>query len=348
MDIIPRTFVIIGYGSIGKRHLEHVSDFANKIIIIDPIYPEQLVDKAARDSLIVWYPKLDDISSLEFKDIDIGVVANWGPDHFNTVKTLIEFGMTRIVLEKPMVCSIANLDSLSDIVREKRIHIVVNQGWHYMQLAERINKIASEEELGPIAMINATGGARCISTAGSHIIHLAHLLLGQNYEKISGNFRNSNINPRNKELSYLDGTLTINFSEHRYLNLSYANSSSIEGKVEIYWRDALGILEEDNLVLSVREPIREFASTITRYGRPTVGAFSGNLPLRNGMNSSQLEGLYRAVILEKFDDLWKTFNLHCNSNRTLLLALISNQRGKIMNFNDPLSTEETEMKFSIS
>ena len=186
MDTIPRTIVIVGCGSIGRRHLEHVRNFATKIIIIDPVFPEQLLDKTVQDPLIEWHSELETISSLEFMDVDIGVVANWGPDHFNTIKTLIEFGITRIVLEKPMVCSIANLDSLLNIVQEKKIHIVVNQGWHYIQLAERINKLATEVELGPIAMINATGGARCISTAGSHVIHLAHMLLGLDYEKISG------------------------------------------------------------------------------------------------------------------------------------------------------------------
>ena len=348
MKINAGKVLIVGCGSIGKAHLNYVSNFAERIIIVDPIFPEQEIGKGFEFSKIEWYASIEQLSSLDFDDTDIGVVANWGPDHFRTFENVVALGITRIVLEKPMVTSISELEAIFEIVQKKKLHIVVNQGWHYIQLAERINNLSSAKELGPIVMINANGGARCISTAGSHVIHLAHQLLGKDFEKISGNFGDNRINPRNAELSYLDGTLNMTFSGGRYLNISYTNLSSIEGRIEIYWRDAFGILDGDKLEITSRDPLRQFASTVTRYGRPDVDVFNGVLPLGEDETSSQLEGLYKAVVLEKFENLWNTFALHCNSNRTLLLSLISNHRRESLEFNSPLSIDEIAMKFRIS
>jgi hypothetical protein len=247
-----------------------------------------------------------------------------------------------------MVCSISELNKMLEIVHEKRIHIVVNQGWHYINLAERIKDLAAKKALGPIAMINASGGARCMSTTGSHIIHLAHQLLDENFVKLSGDFGDMKINPRDRDLSYLDGSLHICFSSNRYLNLSYSNLSSIEGKIEIYWQDAIGILEDDQLEVIIREPDLEFASSVTRYGKPTKGIFSGVLPLGDNIFTEQLEGLYVTLIHEKFEILFSTFNSHYNSNKTLLLSLISNHRERTIYSNESLSLEEIEMKFKIS
>ena len=115
MNITARYVVIVGCGSIGKRHLEHVRNFASKIIIVDPIFPDQVIDNEVKNQQIEWCAEIENVPTLNFNETDVGVIANWGPDHFNTFKKLIELGFTRIVLEKPMVCSIANLENMMEM-----------------------------------------------------------------------------------------------------------------------------------------------------------------------------------------------------------------------------------------
>ena len=137
-----RRFLLIGYGSIGKRHFEKIIPLAETIYIVDPLKPQENFSDSAKFN---WIDNISKVPNQYFLEDDIAIVANWGPDHFSTVKKLIEINCKKIVLEKPMVCSIKELERLSNLVVNANIDLVVNQGWHHSNLASRINNLSKSE-----------------------------------------------------------------------------------------------------------------------------------------------------------------------------------------------------------
>jgi hypothetical protein len=89
-------------------------------------------------------------------------------------------------------------------------------------------------------MLTANGGARCISTAGSHIIHLANQLFASSPLIISGLGRSDSINPRNASLSFYEGVFSFSYPGNQMLSITYSNGSSVAGDVLIFWKDAIG------------------------------------------------------------------------------------------------------------
>jgi predicted dehydrogenase len=338
-----KTAVIVGCGSIGIRHLKYLLPIVEKIIVIDP----KNVIEALPEGGIKHFQSAEEISIME-GDENIGVVSNWGPDHLDTVKILISKGIRKIVLEKPMVCSIEELEELADFVHRFGVSIVVNQGWHYVSLAERINNLGASFKIEQAVALFAWGGARCHSTFGSHLIHLANSIFRSTPNEICAMLIDSKINPRGASLAYLEGSVTVRYESGALLALNFTNSSSVAGKVNIVWKEADATLIEEEIKVMRRSKQRDFADTITRYGDSDQDLFQGIVPWGPLNEVSQLEGLYASLIEKTYQELSVEFKDHVTSSRVLLMALISSYTGKTVRFSDELSEDLRKKLFRIS
>ena len=102
--------VVIGYGSIGKRHVAALIDKSQEIWIVDP----RDISNEVPPNVI----STDSLKSVRFTPDkeSLAVVANWGPDHITTVESLAKNGFRNIILEKPMVTSLRALEFLSELL----------------------------------------------------------------------------------------------------------------------------------------------------------------------------------------------------------------------------------------
>ena len=132
-NIIFNNTIIIGHGSIGKKHAMKLSYLSKNMQIIDPII--QIFDYSIPtnqiDSILLL-PKSDSLN-------DLVVISNWGPDHYDTIEFVIKKGYKQIIIEKPMVCSIDELNNLERLTKENNIKIAVNRQLSFYSRAVAIS-----------------------------------------------------------------------------------------------------------------------------------------------------------------------------------------------------------------
>lgn len=339
--------VLIGFGSIGKRHALGVSQICESMIIVDPnsmafvLLPDELPPYTQLSSIL-------DLQSSISSD-DLVIVANWGPDHLRTIQECVRLGYRNFVIEKPITSSLSDLEKLRKLIKDNSLRVVVNQGWGAQQLGERIRDLGLTLGLGEPVSVWVTGGARCASTAGSHYIHLASRILNEDPVTVMAHGMSSNINPRGDHLSYFDGVYSVVYKFGKRFSMSFSNMSSIEGDVRILWRDASGeFFSSGDITITGRVPDREYARIVTRYGLPTLKLFSGTPPTSKDFTNDGFLDLYNLIYTSSIEELDELFERHALSNEILLKLLVSNEIRRQVDLTEELSKELTMMDFRIS
>lgn len=343
-----KSAILIGCGSIGKRHLELLVQKFTTVIVVDPasITSKFLSEKYKEN--VIYKKSLNECSNKELENIQLAVIANWGPDHFQTFLELEKLKIENFILEKPLVTSLSELAKLKKIVSAKKLNVLVNQGWQDTNLVSQLKIAETKLDIGLPVAIFINGGARCHSTAGSHYIHLANSIFETLPTKVNGLFQSLPINPRSKNLDYIDGNLFALYSFGKELSINFSNLSSISGELQIYYENALGILNESHLTVFSRDKNREYSEIITRYGPPNKKIFEGELLNEGSKKWGQLEGIYKSIFDNSKYNNSIIFERHCDSNKILLYALISNEMGKYLVFDQKLPRKFKKMKFRIS
>lgn len=339
--------VIIGYGSIGRKHAHFLEPLCKTLILVDPNF-------AKRDAINGTTPfqnaeTYGDISQVpyNFEFNDVIIIANWGPDHLSILESVAHKGANQIVLEKPCADSLRELDEIWQLNNNYKLKIAVNQGWYYTNLGSRINKLSTSLELGQIFSIWISGGARCLSTAGSHWVNLTNQIFNSNPLEINGHGSTQYINPRGTHLAYVEGVFSYLYPNNKRLSISLTNFSSISGKIHILWENAAGTLDEEDIVIKKRKS-GEVMSQITRYGQPTETVFNGLVPFESLNSYTQMQGLYDSFKNLSPEDHNTNLQRHLDSTRTILLSLVSSESRKIIEFKSPIEPEFYNKKYLIS
>ena len=341
------TSILIGYGSIGGKHANVLKSCSSKLIIIDPKFKNNkfLLNQQQNINAAL----LENWHSIQFDRIkpDVVVVANWGPDHLGSLEDAMLIGAKQIVLEKPCVDSLEEIEKLIELTYKFKVKIVVNQGDFHLNLGDRINQLGRELGLGSAVAIWVTGGARCLSTAGSHWISLANQIFMDNPVFIFGDAKNDFINPRSSKLSFYDGIFSFTYPNNRRLGINLSNKSSIKGRLEIYWKHAVGELYEGKLVI---RGIAQTNSKITMYQEPTKIIFTGPVPWYKKVSSpkNSFEALYKSIVDSDFNEVSLNLRKHLDVTKATLLGLISSEKEARLAFNEKVESAYFCKKYFIS
>jgi hypothetical protein len=297
---------------------------------------------------VKFIKNLEDIGWIP-SETDLAIIANWGPDHFEAIKQANNLGFKRIVLEKPMTSSLGTLFELKEYINSNNLIVAVNQGWEHVQLGERIRALGFEHGLGYPIAVWINGGARCISTAGSHWIHLAISILQEEILSVSADADFDKINPRNSDLNFVDGNFNVRFANKKRLGINLSNMSSLYGELVVYWRDAIGRIDETmSIEIKKREPNRDYATIVTRYGNPELLVYSGSLFPTEDVFLSQLSNVCQFAISIDLHENQNVIRKHFQSAEVLLRLLISSILGKKISFHELIENEYLNLDMKIS
>ena len=110
------TILIVGYGSIGKRHFKNISKISNaKIVVLTK--QKNLIELEKNGICVVNSLK----EALSHKP-DVGFVTNETSFHVDTAIKLANNGMN-LFLEKPLSHSMKNVNKLQKIIKKKKLKI---------------------------------------------------------------------------------------------------------------------------------------------------------------------------------------------------------------------------------
>jgi predicted dehydrogenase len=218
------SFILIGLGSIGKTHSKYILRNSRSVIVIDPNM--EVLNYLKREDLstsVVYFSSLESYRDEEIPEI--AVIANWGPDHFSTIQKLVALGVKKMLVEKPLVSKLQDLEYLKKAISIGDLKIITNMPMSMGPLVEKIHKLQLNERLGEVQSITVTGGAKCLVTNGIHYIGLAAKVFKSDPVDVFSHLENSPINPRSKEFLFTEGTSSWYYGNGKNLTISFSNKS---------------------------------------------------------------------------------------------------------------------------
>tara|TARA_Y100000590_G_scaffold463122_1_gene629057 strand:- start:22008 stop:23006 length:999 start_codon:yes stop_codon:yes gene_type:complete len=144
-------FLIAGYGSIGKRHLENLISTNNSKIIV--------------------YSKRKDLSNLRKKNIkifnslekclaekpNIGFITNETVHHVPTSKKLANAGLN-LFIEKPLSNSTKSVSELVKLTKTKKLVTLMGCNLRFHECIKKIKSLIEQEKIGKIISVQVECG----------------------------------------------------------------------------------------------------------------------------------------------------------------------------------------------
>jgi predicted dehydrogenase len=267
--------LLIGHGSIGKFHLEKLVKLVKIIDVVEPLDANRSVKNPLPPTCEVnFYSKLTELPNK--KVYEFAVLANWGPDHVNTILTLFRMGITNFLVEKPLCDSLHDLKIIEELVLDRKIKIISHYQWSYSFLPKIIEENAEKFNLGNTISMVVNGGAKCLVTNGIHYLALAEILFNSEPVESSIIYDNEAINPRNNKFVFLEGNATWKYPNSKYLSINFFNKSRVSIIFIINFEFGYGIIQNERIDLyTIPKDKREQLLSPTRTAIATELVFSG-------------------------------------------------------------------------
>jgi predicted dehydrogenase len=268
--------VLIGFGSIGRRHAPLLVSRSSRLAIVDS--RADALDAARREQPEATLAQdLADLDGLGWPWAEtVAVIATWGPSHAEVFGRLVEHGVRRVLCEKPLASSLSDAQGMVGLARRRDVALGVNMQRRHAGIAAGLRRLSAQHALGEPVSVIVHGGARCLVTNGIHYIDFASELFGVPPSSVVSDARGDAINPRSPDLRYYEGTGSWMFPTGARAAMTFSNRSSVTAPLLIYYRDAIAVLPDSNRVTIERRDAA--ATTVTRTGIASERIYEGDIP----------------------------------------------------------------------
>jgi len=142
--------LIVGLGSIGKRHLDILSQIPNTEFVI--------CTKSSSANLPKKFIKSNSLSHCLQKDPDVAFVTNVTSEH---VPALLKIGNKGIdvFVEKPLSNSLIGLTKLQNLIQKKKLITMVGCNLRFHKCIQKIKETISNDEIGKIISAKVESGS---------------------------------------------------------------------------------------------------------------------------------------------------------------------------------------------
>ena len=144
--------LIVGYGSIGKRHIENLSKLKNMEIIV---CSKRKNDKFLKQNKCTIYSSIHEC--LKEKP-DFGIITNETRFHIKSALILAKSGI-HMLIEKPLSDNLRNTEKLLEIAQKKKLIVLVGCNLRFHPSIVLIRNIILQETLGKIISTHVENGS---------------------------------------------------------------------------------------------------------------------------------------------------------------------------------------------
>ena len=220
--------LLIGAGSVGKKHAKNMVNIFDHLTIVDNNKSALEWCSENLTSNISVFESLDlALNSIEKSEDTLCTISNWGIDHDTSFFQSFEAGIKKFYIEKPFANSLTKIKKIKDIVKKNNLNVASGFHHRHSNLLKKIDYISNTYLGGPPSLINVYGGANCIVTNGIHFLDLACSIFNSYPISVFSNLNEDKINPRSKRLGFWDGIATWSFLERKFINIAFTNFSSV-------------------------------------------------------------------------------------------------------------------------
>ena len=340
-------YCIIGLGSIGKRHAEYYSKLKGELIFVDPLDSTHDWAKNNIKKNFKFFKKINKAKPyLDQNNFPkLGVISNWGNQHYSTLLELNHLGVKKFFIEKPVANSIYQIDNLLNMAKNKKIEFVAGFGWRHTGLPEKIREISHSHLGGEPQLISMTGGAFGTVTNGIHFLDLAISIFDSNPISVFSNLKNDKINPRSKELDFWQGISSWSFLDNKNLIISSSNQSSVASKVEIICPKGKIIINEDMSVSSYKRDESEINNDprIIRLGKAIRQKKLDYVPDYSKAYDRLISPLLNLNDINTIDEEREII-----ATKSILYSLVSSKLGKKITINENINDDDYKKEWMIS
>jgi predicted dehydrogenase len=142
---------VVGYGSIGRRHVENLLSIPNIKIII---CTKQMIDNPSPKKIRI----VSSISDCLKEKPDAGIIANVTNLHVRTAIKLANAGVD-LFIEKPLSGSLNGIKDLLDIIRKKKLITQMGCQMRFHKCIKKIKELISSNQVGKILSVKVECGS---------------------------------------------------------------------------------------------------------------------------------------------------------------------------------------------
>jgi predicted dehydrogenase len=242
--------LLIGCGSVGKRHLAKLVELDQSLWVIDPSEDARNYAISKSNLVLQTYNSLDEfMDGNNDANINSVIIANWGPDHFATIDKVRKLQPRKILIEKPVASKLSDLYKIKNLLPIAKESNFVNFHIRFDSGFEKLVEICDETFLGIPLVINVIGGAKCISTTGIHWLDFSNQILKSKWKNINSIIEADRINPRSPDLNFLQGYSQIVYENGSSVSINFTNKSYMDTQLTLIWKSAKGVLVNGELII---------------------------------------------------------------------------------------------------
>jgi len=326
-------YLLVGCGSVGKKHLSKLIELGGRIHVVDPDENARKYAISQSEEFVKTYKNLIELKRNQtLSEFNLAIIANWGPDHYATFEEIQSFKINALLVEKPIASKLSDISSLQSKIRDSNLKTFSGYHIRFDSGFSRLQNLCSESNFGKPVLISVVGGAKCLATTGIHWLDFGNELLGSKWKNINSRVNTSSLNPRSRDLAFLEGYVQIEFEKNCQLSLNFTNQSFMDTQVTLIWEKAKGILVDGELTIYEPEEKIDNARPITR----TV--FFNKISEKIPFFKDGFENLYEIVQSPQSTQMENLFT----ANKMLLFALISSETMKTI-----FADEKIEAKYQV-
>jgi predicted dehydrogenase len=144
--------IVVGYGSIGKRHINNLLLIPNIEIII--CTHRNNVDNSIKNKCKIFESLNDCINEKPVA----AVISNVTSLHIQTALKLASAGI-HLFIEKPLSNNLENIKELSNIVHDKKLITFMGYNLRFHNCIKKIKELLENNEIGKVISVNVESGS---------------------------------------------------------------------------------------------------------------------------------------------------------------------------------------------
>lgn len=224
------TFGVIGFGRMGYRTVLAGRQAEMELVSI--------LDSSAepwgltQDANLAPY-LCDTLQVFLSKKPDVVAISTTADSHAALFNALVEAGVKKILVEKPVACSVRDGVEMVAQAQANDVQVVVNHNHRGWEPLERIKSFDGDPRFGRLTSIIITQGAGGLGNLGTHYFDLANYVFGMAPEAVMGTGTVPEAsNPRGAQFQDIGGAVIVCYPQNRRMILEIGDDTGVIGGYE--------------------------------------------------------------------------------------------------------------------